>query len=217
MPLKYNEYILNELGVNDMNKRQEQKAKTREHIIQIAFDEFSKNGLTNTPTADIAAAAKVSHGTIFAHFPTREILLDAVIEEFGMRITRRLHELVDETCGMREILEAHLKGIAEYEDFYIRLISEAPLLQEGSRNTLIMIQSAISFHLTQVAEREQSNLRIKKMPLNLMFNTWIGLIHYYLINQDMFAPGKSVVSTYGEMWIQHFINLISVDEGGKEK
>lgn len=199
-----------------MNKRQEQKVKTREHIIQIAFNEFSKSGLTNTPTAGIAAAANVSHGTIFAHFPTREMLLDTVIEEFGMRITKRLHELVDETCGMREILEAHLKGIAEYEDFYIRLISEAPLLQESSRNTLIMIQSAISFHLTQVAEREMKNLKIKQMPLNLMFNTWIGLIHYYLTNQDMFAPGGSVVSRYGEEWVEHFINLITVSQGGKE-
>lgn len=201
----------------NMNKRQEQKAKTREHIIQIAFNEFSKTGLINTPTADIATAASVSHGTIFAHFPTREMLLDTVIEEFGMRITKRLHELVDETCGMREILGAHLKGIAEYEDFYIRLISEAPLLQESSRNTLIMIQSAISFHLTQVAENEMKNSKIKKMPLNLMFNTWVGLIHYYLTNQYMFAPKGSVVSRYGEEWIEHFINLISVYEGGKEK
>ncbi|WP_312648317.1 TetR/AcrR family transcriptional regulator [Aminipila sp.] len=198
-----------------MNKRQEQKAKTREHIIQIAFNEFSNNGLTNTSTADIARAAGVSHGTIFAHFPTREMLLDIVIEEFGIRITKRLHELVDETCGMQEILEAHLKGIEEYEDFYIRLISEAPLLQVSSRNTLIMIQSAISFHLTQVAEREQKNHKIKKMPLNLMFNTWVGLIHYYLTNQEMFAPGKSVVSRYREIWIEHFINLISINEGGK--
>lgn len=198
-----------------MNKRQEQKAKTREHIIEIAFNEFSNNGLSNTSTADIATAAGVSHGTIFAHFPTREMLLDTVIEEFGIRITKRLHELVDETCGMREILEAHLKGIEEYEDFYIRLISEAPLLQVSSRNTLIMIQSAISFHLTQVAEREQKNHKIKRMPLNLMFNTWVGLIHYYLTNQEMFAPGKSVVSRYREIWIEHFINLISVYEGGK--
>ncbi len=198
-----------------MNKRQEQKAKTREHIIQIAFNEFSNNGLNNTSTADIATAAGVSHGTIFAHFPTREMLLDTVIEEFGIRITKRLHELVDETCGIQEILEAHLKGIEEYEDFYIRLISEAPLLQVSSRNTLIMIQSAISFHLTQVAEREQKNHKIKRMPLNLMFNTWVGLIHYYLTNQEMFAPGKSVVSRYREIWIEHFINLISINEGGK--
>ena len=78
-----------------------------------------------------------------------------------------------------------------------------------------MIQSAISFHLTQVAEREQKNHKIKEMPLNLMFNTWVGLIHYYLTNQEMFAPGKSVVSRYREIWIEHFINLISINEGGK--
>ncbi|QHI71645.1 TetR/AcrR family transcriptional regulator [Aminipila terrae] len=193
-----------------MSKRDEQKAKTRQIIIHAAFEQFSKGGLINTPTASVAKAAGVSHGTIFAHFPTREDLLDAVIEEFGIRVSERMHELAQGACGMREILQVHLKGISEYENFYIRLISETPLLHEDTKNTLIMIQSAVSFHLTQVAEREMEKHIIKRMPLNLMFNTWLGLIHYYLANRDLFAPEGSVISRYGEEWVQHFMNLISL-------
>ena len=192
-----------------MNKRQEQKEKTRNYIIDVALNQFAKDGLTTTRTSDIANAANLSHGSIFAHFPTREGLLDEVIEEFGTRVTNRLHELVEENCGMRELLWAHLRGIEEYEAFYTRLISEASLLHESARNTLIGIQSAISFHMIQVAEREMESSKIIKMPLNLMFNTWVGLINYYLMNRDLFAPGESVISRYGQRLVEHYMNLIS--------
>ena len=54
-----------------------------------------------TRTSDIATSANLSHGSIFSHFPTREALVEAVIEEFGIRVTKILHELVEESCGMR--------------------------------------------------------------------------------------------------------------------
>ncbi len=199
-----------------MNKRQEQKERTREHLIQVAFEQFSENGLTSTKTADIAAAAQVSHGTVFSHFPTREVLLETVIEDVGSKIAKRMHELAEKSCGMKEMLEAHLKGIAEYEDFYIRLISEASLLDRVSKNTLIMIQSAISFHLIQVAEQGMKRKKIKQIPLPFLFNTWLGLIHYYLMNKELFAPKESVISVCGAEWIDYFMNLISLEEGGNE-
>lgn len=195
------------------SQRQKQKIQTRKNLIDIAMDQFAKDGLAAARTSDIAAAAKVSHGTIFVHFPTREILLDEVIEEFGSRIANRLHELIDENCGMKAALQAHLKGIGEYEGFYTRLISEAPVLHESARNTIIMIQSAISFHLSQSAEREMEASKILKMPFDLMFNTWIGLLHYYLTNRDLFAPGESVVSRYGQRLVEHYIKLISCRGG----
>lgn len=191
------------------SQRQQQKENTRQLIIDMALNLFAKNGLTAARTSDIASAAKVSHGTVFAHFPTREILLDAVVEEFGMRITNRLHELVSENCGLSEVLEAHVKGISEYEGFYTRLVSEGRLLNENSRNSLIMIQSAISFHISQVTEREIKAGKIRSMSIALLYNTWVGLVHHYLINSDLFAPEGPVLERYGKQLIEHYINLIT--------
>lgn len=191
------------------SQRQQQKENTRQLIINVALNQFAKDGLTATRTSDIASAATVSHGTVFAHFPTREILLDAVIEEFGIRITKRLHELVNGNCGIKEVLEAHVKGISEYEGFYTRLVSEGRLLNESSRNSLIMIQSAISFHISEVAEREVNAGKIRPIPLDLLFNTWIGLVHHYLINGDLFAPESPVLKKYGNQLIEHYLSLIT--------
>jgi AcrR family transcriptional regulator len=191
------------------SQRQKQKENTRKLIIDAALHQFAKYGLTASRTSDIANAAKVSHGTIFAHFPTRDILLDAVIEEFGVRITKRLHELVNDNCGIKEVLEAHIQGISEYEEFYTRLVSEGRLLNKSSRDSLIMIQSAISFHIIQIAERGVKEGKIRPMPFSLLFNTWIGLVHHYLINGDLFAPESPVLKRYGGQLIEHYINLIT--------
>ncbi|SHJ37281.1 transcriptional regulator, TetR family [Clostridium cavendishii DSM 21758] len=191
------------------SQRQKQKLKTKNNIIEVALKQFAKDGLTTTRTADIASIAKVSHGTIFAHFETREILLGEVIEEFGRRITSRLHELVSSNCEMKEVLQAHLQGISEYEEFYTRLILESRLLNEDARNSIIMIQSAVSFHIIQVAEREMKEGKIREMPVDLLFNTWIGLVHHYLINSDLFTKENSVLKTYGDKLINHYLNLIA--------
>lgn len=138
--------------------------------------------------------------------------MNTVIEEFGMRLTERLHELVSDDCGMKEVLEAHLRGIGEYEKFYTRLVLEGPLLKVGTRNCLIMIQSAISFHIIQVAERAMKDHKIRCQPVDLLFNTWIGLIHHYLINGDLFAPGSSVLERYSNQLVEHYLNLITLKE-----
>jgi AcrR family transcriptional regulator len=194
------------------SQRQKQKDLTRKHIIEVAIKQFGENGFTNTRTLDIAKAAKVSHGTIFAHFSTQEELLNVVIEEFGYRVANRLHELVNSCVCLKEVLNAHLLGLMEFELFYTRLVIEGRLLPESARITLTMIQSAISFHINQVAEKEIACGMIRPLPIHLLFNTWMGLIHYYLTNNDQFAPGESVLKRYGQELLQHYMLLITWKE-----
>jgi AcrR family transcriptional regulator len=189
--------------------RAAQKRATREALIAAAMRVYEMDGIAAARTADVAAAAGVSHGTVFVHFPTREALFAAALEEFGSMLTRRIHELATSGASVREVLSAHLQGIGEHEGFYSRLTIEAPLLPDDARRGLFSVQSAISFHLAQAAEREQAAGTIKPMPVHLLFNTWIGLVHYYLANRDMFAPDGSVVERCGPELLEHFMSLIA--------
>ncbi len=192
------------------SKRRKQKEQTKRRLVETAFDLFARDGISTVKTYDIADAAGVAHGTLFAHFPTREALLNMVIQEFGQRITGRIHELAAKGSTIREVLDAHLNGLIEYESFYTKLVIEGPLLPAEARNALVMIQSAISFHLSQAAEREIAAGKIRRIPLYLLFNTWIGLIHYYLENGEMFSGGGSVLIKYREELLNHYISLISL-------
>jgi AcrR family transcriptional regulator len=62
---------------------QQMKAESRKAIISAALELFAKKGFSATTTDAIARKAKVSKGLIFTHFPTKqEILLAIINEEF---------------------------------------------------------------------------------------------------------------------------------------
>jgi AcrR family transcriptional regulator len=183
-------------------KRTEQKEQTRKHLLNTAYSEFSQKGFIATKTLDIAHAAGLSHGTLFMHFPTREELLIKVVDEFGLKLGTRLQQLSPNQGTAEKVLAVHLKIIEEYESFYTRLVVEGPLLPISVRNRIFMIQSGIAHYLEIYLSKEK-----KSIPIHLLLNSWLGLIHYYLTNRDLFAPGKSVIATCGKELLNHFINV----------
>jgi len=178
-------------------KRTAQKERTRHHLLNMAYGQFSQKGFLATKTLDIATAAGVSHGALFVHFPTKEKLLEKVIDEFGLRLGMKLKELM--TVGTaREVLSAHLEVIEEYESFYANLVIEGPLLPPSVRNRAFMIQSGVAHYLEKTVCNNDT-------PIHFLLNSWLGLIHYYLANRDKFAPGGSVIAVCGKDLLNHFI------------
>lgn len=195
------------------NKRNVQKELTRKKLIEVAIKLFGDNGILNTKTIDISKEAGVSHGTVFSHFKTQEELLDTVIEEVGNRIVSKLQELIDVKGSLEEILKAHINGLIEFEKFYTRLIIERRLLPESASNIYVIIQSSISFHIGEVLKEEIAKGKIIDTPIYLLFNSWVGLIHYYLTNGDLFTNDGSILNNYGQDLINHYIKLIRVKKG----
>jgi AcrR family transcriptional regulator len=202
------ESIMSEIQTNS---RAQKKEATRRRLVECALEQFALKGFRATPTADIAKAAGVAHGTVFVHFPTQEDLVTSVVEDFGLRVASRLHELVAQAAGLRQVLTAHLSCLEEFEGFYTRLVAEGRLLSSAARNTLVSIQSAISFHLAQAAEVETAQGLVRPLAPHLLFNTWMGLVHYYLAHGDLFAPDESVLRRHGPELIDHMLWLLSYE------
>ena len=58
-------------------------AETRERLLAAAADVFAERGYDGTRVADIAAAAGVSNGALYAHFPSKADLLVAALRTHG--------------------------------------------------------------------------------------------------------------------------------------
>jgi AcrR family transcriptional regulator len=192
------------------NQRQIQKEQTRQLLIDTAFEQYALHGISATTSKDITSTAHLAHGTLFVHFSTQDEFITAVVEEFGKRVNTRLHELAAEDSSLPEVLRMHLLALREVEGFYTRLVVEGRLLPPSARYVYIGIQSAISYHICQILEREISTGKVMDAPVHLLFNTWLGLIHYYLGNNDLFAPGESVLGRYGEQILDHYLSMISI-------
>ncbi|HXN86572.1 MAG TPA: TetR/AcrR family transcriptional regulator [Candidatus Binataceae bacterium] len=188
--------------------RQEQKEATRERLVNAAMDLFARGGIAQTTTADIAKSIGMSHGNVFVHFPTREDLVIAVIDEFGRRLATEFRGAFEKELGLRAVLRAHLRVLSELEPFYARLVTEAPLLPLKVRSTLLMLHAGVAREIFIALEKERKAGRARKFEKPMIFNTWIGLVHHYIVNRDLFASGDSVMAERGESLINHFMTLV---------
>lgn len=190
--------------MNAKTPRQLKKAQTKATLMKAAYEIFSQKGIQGTRMSDIAAAANVSHGTVFLHFNTQEAFIAEVVEFYCSQIALRTHELSDSCRTLKELLSAHLDGISDYEPFYTRLVIENRMLPSEARDAYITVQSAVSYHFSKAFEKED----ISFIPTDILFNMWMGLVHYYLSNGDLFAPEGNVISRYRNTLIDSFLALL---------
>lgn len=63
---------------------------TRARLLQVALDLFSRNGYDATGVAEICAAAGVSKGAFYHHFPSKQALFLALLEDWLATLDRQI-------------------------------------------------------------------------------------------------------------------------------
>src|SRR5881397_2456664 len=74
------------LRVAPANRFERRRERTRRDLLAAAIRVLAKKGLHETTVAYIAAAADIGVGTFSLHFPTKDPLFDAVVEETTARL-----------------------------------------------------------------------------------------------------------------------------------
>lgn len=193
-------------------KKQIQKTQTRQRILDAAYRVFSQSGYFGS-TALIAQEAGVAHGSVFVHFPTFNNLLVCLFEDFfhkaGLRLHDATHSAAEKGKGLEHMLSVHLDVLEEHENCYTYLTSDMDMLPPDVRTMFLGFQSAVSVYFYGMIKRERKEKAIKSIDQHLLFNTWIGLVHYYLQNKEFFAPNESVIKRYRQELISTFLKLIS--------
>src|SRR6266545_3086085 len=86
-------------------------------------------------------------------------------------------------------------------------------------------RGAVATHILTAAEVDIHAGRVRPIPAHLLFNTWLGLVHHYVANRDLFAatgpgggaspgdpdqsPNCAVMAAHGPTLVEHYINLLS--------
>lgn len=190
--------------------RKEQKLKTRAGLVEQAERLFALNGIGITTTADIANSMKVSHGTLFVHFPTRDDLVKAVVDNFGERLALALGARFSSEHKLKDLLKAHVVVLSQFEDFYMRLISESQTLPVHIRGIVYSVNASLSYRFFRAAKAEIDIGLVKNMTQIEFFNSWMGLVHYYIMNRDLFSERTPILNEVGDDLIRHFLNLIKI-------
>jgi AcrR family transcriptional regulator len=188
-------------------KRQLQKETTRELILETAFRVYAEQGFS-VPVGVIAQEAGLAHGSVFLHFPTKDDLLYSTLERFFKSLGEKMHELSELNGDFETLLSGFLSVIEEHEAFYKHLVMEIHTLPPGTKEMLISLRSVNAHYFETAVKQEIRRGRIKKLPLHMMFNTWMGLVYYYLQNSEWFAPGQSVIKRCKDELIDFYMKLI---------
>lgn len=132
-----------------MTAREVGRLQTRERLMGAATAEFKRAGMARADVGAIVAAAGVSHGTFFFHFPTKEHVLLELERREEERIAKRLKAFLKTAGDLSAVLaEAarmvtdleHRLGDALFTDFLALHFSPTrPPAEDGGDHPLIVL------------------------------------------------------------------------------
>jgi len=187
--------------------RGKQRLETGRRIRLAACAAFGREGFSSVRTHDIAIEAGVSHGCVFAHFKTREALIAAVVEDVVVRAANLVRHELRVARSATEVLHTHLAALAEQEGLYAYIVAERRTLPAVVQARLTEVNSGVASYLLEALERELGDAPLKVEP-HFAFNTWLALVHYYLLNRDLFAPGRSVLTDRAGELVRNYLAMI---------
>ena len=87
-----------------------------EKIRDAAVEVISENGILNSSVASIARVAQVSVGYLYRHYPSKEDLINELLNEAINVITDRIDELMNTRHEVKDVIEGVVSFIIENAD-----------------------------------------------------------------------------------------------------
>jgi AcrR family transcriptional regulator len=98
--------------------KQERAARTRMEILQASIELFARRGILATTMNELAKAIKMTPGALYWHFPTKEDLLLAAMEELHRRFIGEFAEVL--TAGRKWPAKKQLTTFLERTRTFLR-------------------------------------------------------------------------------------------------
>ncbi|MCK4654474.1 MAG: TetR/AcrR family transcriptional regulator [Candidatus Cloacimonetes bacterium] len=194
-----------------MNKRQIQKKKTRELILQMAKAEFVKKGFLNTTTSEIAEKAGIAHGTLFLHFKNKDSLIVEILDRELEEISSIIQNLISRAIDLEQLLLQYLDLLQEEEELFVVLARELPFYNEELRRKILFRDSIIRSHFHKAIELGIKEKRYRDVDVTSAVMFLFGTINYYLSLKPIFLKEGSVIKKFKPSIVKTFKQLLISD------
>ncbi|HFC09395.1 MAG TPA: TetR/AcrR family transcriptional regulator [Chloroflexi bacterium] len=156
-------------------------ANTRQRILDAAIRVFARKGYHETRMDDIVAEAHVSKGGVYFHFPGKERLFLAIIDQFAGLLEKRLTEAIAaERGGVRRVtaaLEAGLDTFAEYRPLAKIFLVQAVGLGERFERKRLEINDRFASLIRTYLEQAVAEGDIPPLDAEVTAYAWVGAIY----------------------------------------
>ncbi len=135
----------------------------RKQLIELAMQVFAKDGLERAGHGDIAKLAGVSTATVFNYFPTREDLVEAVLEHIRAQVRGMFALMGDGMMGVRVLVAGFDHLITTQPDLIKTFLRWSVAFGDTNRAAFLAFQeellNEISARLKQ-PQKDRSEARI---------------------------------------------------------
>lgn len=168
------------------------RARRQEQILATATRVFAEHGYRNTDVQFVADPLRISKGTIYRYFPTKERLFIAAVE----RGVRQLDEVMSQACSAADPIE----GLAAATRAYLQFFEENPDLVE------LFVQERAEFREQRVPVYFKQNCsaegqamlsalvatgRLRNVPVERMMNVARDLLYGTVLTNHFAGRDKS--------------------------
>jgi TetR/AcrR family fatty acid metabolism transcriptional regulator len=158
---------------------------TRERILDAALNIFSASGYHDTRMDDVVKEAGTSKGSIYFHFPNKEKLFIALVDQFADLIERRATEAIqNEKQGIARV-EAALRAVLDTFGKYRRpakiLLVQAVGLGSIFEKKRLEITDRFAAMIKVYLDEAVATGDIVQTDTDVVAHAWMGAIYNVVI------------------------------------
>lgn len=158
---------------------------TRERILDAALDKFASKGYHDTRLDEIAEESGTSKGAIYFHFPNKERLFLALVDQFADLLERRVTEAIaQEAEGMgrvRAALEACLETFGKYRRPAKLLLVQAVGLGSAFEKKRLEVNDRFANLIKTYLDEAIAVGDIADVDTEVVSHAWMGAIYGVVI------------------------------------
>lgn len=169
--------------MNDVTKEQPQGTKDR--ILDAALSIFSNKGYHDTRLDEIVEESQTSKGAIYFHFPNKERLFLALVDQFADLLERRVTEAIEGSPpGMVRVqvaLEATLDAFSKYRRPAKILLVQAVGLGTTFESKRMEINERFARLIETYLQEAVDVGDIAAVDTEVVSHAWMGAIYNVII------------------------------------
>lgn len=168
-----------------MSEQVTEPKSTRERILDAAMELFSAKGFHDTKLDEIVAQASASKGSIYFHFPNKERLFIALVDQFADLIEGRAKEAIageaDSIRRVQAALEAVLATFSKYRRPAKLLLVQAVGLGTVFERKRIEVNDRFVLLIKTYLDDAVADGSIPPVNTQIVSHAWMGAIYNIVI------------------------------------
>jgi TetR/AcrR family transcriptional regulator, fatty acid metabolism regulator protein len=163
----------------------DEQKNTRERILEAALGLFSRKGYHDTRMDEIVADSNTSKGSIYFHFPNKERLFLALMDQFADLLERRIREAIaQEAEGMQRVnaaLIACLDTFGRYRYPAKIMLVQAVGLGSVFESKRLEVNDRFAGLIRSYLDEAVAKNEIEPVDTEIVSHAWMGAIYSVMI------------------------------------